>query len=337
MRLTKTVGLISAVALVAGVAACSGDSGDGDAGEMQVMMFPSVAYRLPVMVAQEKGFFDDEGVKINIIAQPNNLQGIQAMEATNTQAGMMSSSTLAQGIQAGSDVKLFCGGIDVAQSSILAPPDSDLPSVEDGATPEEVFKAMSGLKVGSQTPVGAGFQKILEAALTNGGTTDIDWVNVGGSNSVTQASLQNGSVDVAQTSPSGTQILTETGAAKLLMYLPDTTGLYRDSYGSGWVGPTKWLEENPQTAKAFCDATAVGLEYILNPENKDEVLPILMKDSGIDDIAIAEAVLETYKQGYSAELDEKVLDSTFDTFRELGIIEAEPPITAAGVVDKVGR
>ena len=337
MSVKRLSALVGVAALVAGLAACGSSDGSGNKGSMQVMMYPGVAYRLPVIVAQEKGFFEDRGVKINIIAQPNNLQGVQAMEATKSQAGMMSTATLAQGVQAGSEVQAFCGGLEVTQSSIIAPADTTLPSVHDGATAEQVLSAINGLKVGAQTPVGSGFQVMLDSALTEGGATNLTWVNVGGSNSVTQASLQNGSVDVAQSSPSGTQQLVETGVAKELAYLPDSSELYGQMYGSPWVGPTAWLKDNAETAKGFCDATADGLAFIQDPQNHDEVLKISMKDTGITDEKVADAVLETYSRGYSADLSTDVLQKTFDKYVELGIVKPEPALDASKLVNTVGR
>ncbi|MFE0748929.1 ABC transporter substrate-binding protein [Gordonia sp. NPDC058843] len=337
MSWKKLTAIAGTAAVAVGIAACGSGGSSGDAGSMQVMMFPSVAYRLPVIVAQEKGFFTDEGVTINVIAQPNNLQGIQALEATKSHAGLMGTSTFAQGIQAGSQVQAFCGGIDVTQSSIVAPAGSPLPSVSEGASPDEVFAAIKGRKVGAQTPVGSGFQVMLDGALAEGGATDLTWVNVGGSNSVTQASLQNGSVDVAQSSPSGTQQLVGTGSAKELIYLPDHSELYGQMYGSPWVGPTAWLRDNPDTAKGFCNATATALEYIKDPANRDEVRQISMKDSGITDEKVADAVLATYERGYSADLAADVIQRTFDKYVELGIVKPEPPLDASELVNTVGR
>lgn len=336
MKVNRVVAAgLAALAVLATSTACGSDDGPAD-GEMQVMMFPSVAYRLPVMVAQEKGFFDDADVKIDIVAQPNNLQGIQALEATKSQAGMVSATTFAQGVQAGSDVKMFCGGLRYAQSSLIAEAGSDLPSIEDGATPEEVLHALEGKKVGAQTPTGSGFQLLLQAAFAEAGVEDITWVNVGGSNSVTQASLQNGSVDAAQSSPPGTQTLEENGVAKVLMYMPENTSIYRDLYGSGWVGPTSWLEENEETAKAFCDATAEAVAYINDEANRDEVREIFMADTGVNDVAVADAVLETYVD-YSADVPVDVMAASFAKYEELGITKPEPALDAEELVDPVGR
>ena len=273
---------------------------------------------------------------MNLVSQPNNLQGAQALEATNSQAGQVGTATFAQGVQAGSNVQAFCGGITVTQSSIVASPDTDLPAISDGADPQDIFQAISGKKVGAQTPVGSGFQIMLDNALIEGGASNLTWVNIGGSNSVTQASLQNGSIDVSQSNPSGTQALVESGAAKELIYLPDHSELYGQLYGSPWIAPATWLENNEKTARAFCDATSVALDYIRDPRNRDGTLQVLMRDSGINDVQIADAVLKTDDE-YSADISVDVIQRTFDRYSELGIIKPEPRLDASTLVNTVGR
>ena len=347
MRLRK-LAIVAGAALPLVLTACGGGSDSDDSASssgssqqltsMKVMMFPAVAYRLPVVVAEEKGLFAEHGVKIEIVPQPNNLQGVQALEATGSQAGQVSTTTLAQAFQAGSKVKLYCGGLPHVMSTMLAPADSDLPSIESGASAEQVLKSFEGKKIGVQTPVGSGFQMLLDAALKDAGvdTSKVTWVNVGGANQVTQAALQNGDVDVAQASPPGTQTLVENKVAKPLIYMPDNSEIYGDLYGSGWAGPADWLEKNPEAAKGFCDATAEALTYINDPANKDEVLALSMKDTGVTDKAVAEAVLETYKE-YSADLPVESLAKSFAKYQELGITKPAPAVTTDALVDTVGR
>jgi len=338
MNLKKLTATVGAVALAAGLAACGGSGSDSaDAGTMQVMMFPSVAYRLPIVIAQDKGFFADKGLMLNFVATPNNLQGVQAIEATKSQAGFMAMATFGQGVQAGSDVQAFCGGIDVTQSSILAKADSELPSVHDGATPEQVFAALKGKKFGATTPIGSGFQIMTQKGMEDGGATGMTYVNVGGSNSITQASLDNGSIDVAQATPSGTQQMVVSGAAKELLYMPDVSDMFgTELYGSAWVAPTAWLERNPASAKAFCEGAKEGMDYIRDPENHDEVVKISQKDSGISDPKVTDAVLKTYDD-YSTDIPIDAMQRTFDTFVDLKILQPEPYLDATKLVNNLGE
>lgn len=322
---------LAALAVLAPVAlAACGSDDEAEAGKVRIMMFPGTATRLPVMVAQDQGFFDDEGIELEIVAQPDNLQGAQALKATKSQAGHLSVSTLAQGYQAGEKAAYFCGGVDVLQTSVVVSPKSSMKSVDEGASIEEILKGFSGKKVGVQTPVGSGFQLLFAAALEEAGATDVTYVNIGGANAVTQASLDKGSVDAAQASPPATQFMMSEGTGKRLAYLADGAPLYRDLYGSAWAGPTDWIEEHPDDAQAFCDGMQRGIDFIMDPANADDVKRVLKADTGIDG-DVADLVLETYAD-YSTKLDPARLDLTFETYTELGIIKQEPKATADELV-----
>lgn len=333
----KRNGRLLACAAVASIltlitAACSGTTGSGGSlHRVQVMMFPGVAYRLPVVIAQQQGYFQQAGIDLQIVAQPNNLQGMQAISATKSDIGMISATTLGQGFQAGTQAKLFCGGINVVQTSLVAKKGSGLPSTARGATWQDVLKSLSGKKIGIQTPVGSGLQLLFAAALKDAGATNVTYVNVGGSNSVTQASLDNGSVDVAQSSPTGTQALTNGGSIEALAYLPQGPSEYKDLYGSGWVASDTWLDQNPALAKGFCDATAKGLAFIKDPANKAATAAALQKDTGVDQ-AIANEALPTYGD-YTTAIDNARMTETFQRYVELGVLKPQPVPDVAALVD----
>ncbi|MGI5159150.1 ABC transporter substrate-binding protein [Microbispora sp. CA-102843] len=209
------IALTSAALLVAAATvACGGDgstaSGSpetttaGGTQTLRVMMFPAQAYRLPVVIAEKQGMFNKRNIKIEILEQPANLQGMQGLAATESDIGQVSTTTLVQGWQAGNKGAFFCGGINVIQTTLMAPADSTLPSTQEGATWQEVLQALKGKKIGIQTPVGSGVQLLFAAALKEAGVEDVTYVNLGGGSSAAVAALGNKSVDVAQVSPTGT-------------------------------------------------------------------------------------------------------------------------------------
>jgi NitT/TauT family transport system substrate-binding protein len=91
---------------------------------------------------------------------------------------------------------------------------SDLPSTSQGATWQQVMKSLDGKTIRIQTPVGSGLQLIFAEALREAGVTNVTYVNLGGGNDVTLAALNNGSVDVAQVNPTGTQRVQADNSAK---------------------------------------------------------------------------------------------------------------------------
>ncbi|MGE3622239.1 MAG: hypothetical protein AB7L84_17440, partial [Acidimicrobiia bacterium] len=121
------------------------------------MMFAGQAYRLPALVADQTGIFEEHGIKLETTVQPTNVGGIQGLGATSSDLGYFSIPTLTQAFQAGETAKFFCGSISVLEMTLIAKADSDLPSViEDDADPQELFDAMKGKTIGVQTPLGGG-------------------------------------------------------------------------------------------------------------------------------------------------------------------------------------
>jgi ABC-type nitrate/sulfonate/bicarbonate transport system substrate-binding protein len=310
-------------------AAAEGKSGGGT---LRVMMFPAQAYRLPVLVARDRGLFDKRGIKLEIVKQPTNLQGMQGLQATKSDIGQVSVATLGQGYQAGTRGAYFCGGLDVIQTTLMAPKGSKLPATQDGATWQQVLKALKGKKIGIQTPVGSGTQLLFAAALKEAGVTDVTYVNVGTDPSAVVAALGNKSVDVAQISPTGTQFMQDKGIGKPLVYLPDGPRAYKDLYGSGWVAPEAFLKRRPQAAKAFCDVMREALTYIKDPANSAKSAVILAKDTGISD-KVAKLVVDQTFDDHSADLDKQRLSRTFERYVQLGILKSSPKPTYGTLVD----
>ncbi|MGX4694861.1 ABC transporter substrate-binding protein [Streptomyces sp. JNUCC 63] len=325
-----SAGLLAAVT----VAACGDDSGGGTkassegGGEetVRVMMYPAQSYRLPVKIAEQEGYFKDRGIKLDVTEQPANLQGMQGLEATKSDVGIVTVGTLGQGWQAGSKGAFFCGGINVLQTTLMAPKGSKLPSTKEGASWQEVLKSLEGKKVGIQTPVGSGLQLIFAAALKEAGVKNVTYVNLGGGSSAAIASLGNGSVDVAQVNPTGKQFIENAGSGKELIYMPEGPSAYRDYYGSAWVAPTRFLTERPKVAKAFCDAIDEALTYIKDPANAKASEDMLVKDAGVTPPVAKLTVEQTYGD-FNTKMNKARLETTFDAYVKLGILKAQPDPT----------
>jgi NitT/TauT family transport system substrate-binding protein len=339
--LVRSSSVCMAAAALALVAACSSSGGNssstasakatGGAGagnttgssanlqSVQVMMFPGQSYRLPVLIAQKQGYFAKHGIKISTVVQPGSLQGAQAMVATHSQVGQLSTPTLTQGVENGSPVAFFCGGIKYLQTSLVAKNGSSLQA----GTGNEVLKELSGKKVGVQTPIGSGLQLLFASALKDAGVTNVTYVNVGGGNNVTLAALNKGSVDVAQVNPPGTQQMQVDKSAKVLTYLPASGGpAAYQLYGSGWTGQTSWLKDHPDQAKGFCDAVSEGLDYIKNPANADASAKVLAADTGVSESVATEVVKNVFID-FSTDLPKDALTKTLQYYKQIGITKTD--------------
>jgi NitT/TauT family transport system substrate-binding protein len=320
-RLVLAVAVVTAVALVAGCGSDKKKTTAAGVEKVQVMMFPGQSYRLPVVIAQEQGFFKNHGVETSIVAQPNNLQGAQAMLATKSDVGQLSTPTLAQGVENGSPVAFFCGGINVLQTTLVAKKGSSLPSTDDGTSWQDVLKSLSGKKVGVQTPVGSGLQLLFAAALKEAGVTNVTYINVGGGNDVTMAAINNGSVDAAQVNPTGTQKFQLDQATKPLIYMSTGPEAYK-LYGSAWTGQTSWIKDHPKAAAGFCDAIKEAVTWIKDPANAAGAAAALSKDTAVDPAVAALVVKDVYKD-YSADLPADILKKTFANYATYGITKSD--------------
>ena len=310
-----------------------GEDEQADLEHVQVMMFPGQSYRIPALIAEQEGFFAERGIEISIVDQPGGVTGTQGLAATESDVGYITPVTAAQGWQAGEDVTFFCGSIDVTEQSLFAPADTDLPAIQDGASAEEVFEALSGTTIGVQTPVGSGLQLFFEAAVEAEGVTDLELINTGVDLPVVVASLEGGDVDLAQTTPALTQLLQHTGDAKELIYLPDHAEHY-ELYGSAILGDGEWLENNPETAAAYCDAIEEALDFILDDANADAVDELVVEDIGVEP-EVAAMVRERSFPEFSTEIPEDVLNDTFEFNIEIGVLDPEPAPTYDNMVVEV--
>jgi len=323
--------MVTVTLLAGGLAACGSSGGSSASGNskapttVSVMAYPGQSYRLPFLAAEKEGFFKDHGISFKFVSQPNNLTGTQGMAATKAEVGYLSTTTEVQGSQAGQTYPFFCGGIKVLQTTLIADTKSKLPSMADGASWQDVLRALKGKKIGIQTPVGSGLQILFAAALKEAGLgpNDVTYVNLGGTPTTVEAALKNGSVDVAQINPPGTQLLQTKKYGKQLIYMPDGPDVYKTYYGSGMVGNPTWLKDHPDTAKAFCDAYAEGLKWVQDSANTEEAATMLSKDTGVEADAAKLVVTDTFGD-FSAELDDATMQKTFDAYVDLGIAKAEP-------------
>lgn len=330
--------MLTVTLLAGGLAACGSDDAEADSSsdgpvELTLMAYPGQSYRLPLLAADKEGFFEDHGVSLKFVDQPNNLTGTQGMAATKANFGFLSTTTAVQGFQAGQTYPFVCGGIAVLQTTLIADTDSDLPSTDDGASWQEVLQALKGKTIGIQTPVGSGLQILFSAALEEAGLSedDVTLVNLGGTPTTVQAALQKGSVDVAQINPPGTQLLETQGYGKPLIYMPEGPEIYANNWGSGLVVDPAWFEDNKETVGDFCEAYQEGLAWVQDEGNADAAASLLAADSGVPEDAAKLVVTDTFGD-FVGEMDEDAMQATFDQFVDLGIAQPDPAPTTEDLV-----
>ncbi|MGE3620985.1 MAG: ABC transporter substrate-binding protein, partial [Acidimicrobiia bacterium] len=169
---------------------------------------------------------------------------------------------------------------------------------------------------------GGGLHLFFQSAIEAVGATDMTYVNLGVNLPVVLPAVTNNQVDLAQVSPTATQMLRDNPDVKELMYLADNVDEYK-LYGSAIGGTEKFLTERPEVAKAYCEAIGEALDYILDDDNADEVNKILADDTGIT-VEAAELVRQESYTKYSTDLDEDLYNETVQKYVDLGVLKPDP-------------
>lgn len=321
----------------ASVSACSSDSGaSSEPGAITVLGYPNQVQDLLLTVAEDEGFFEEAGIAVDTADYPTSLEAGQAVKATKSDVLQMTAGSLMSSWQNGGDMQYFCGLMPTIPNEIMAVSGSGLPSMEEGASWQEVLKSLAGKKIGFPQPEGTGWWKVFVAAMGEAGVAeeDVVTVNVGTTTSAIQQLLESGQIDAAVVSSTGTQVLKESGKAVTLMPFQEGPPVYTDLFGAGYAAPRSELESRPEDFAAFCDAITRALDFVRDEANLPDVAAGLTDLQGIPPAAADIVLTEVYPL-FEVELPTDRIQRTIDFYVEEGVIEPSPLPTVDDLVADV--
>ncbi|CAI7973897.1 NitT/TauT family transport system substrate-binding protein [Frankia sp. Hr75.2] len=322
MKATLVLSLFAILGLAACGGGAAGSDGPSDRDHLEVMLLPG-SNLIPVVTAQEQGFFDAAGLKVSVVDQPAQLGSVQALTATGAELTQISTASLIESWQAGASLTAVCGGQQTQLMTLLAAKDSALPSMDSGASPAEVLRNLDGAVIGFPTPEGTGFQKQFAAALANAGVRNVTYVNVGVAAPQVYAALTNGAVDVAASFPTAAQFILDSGKGKKLLLMPDGSPLYRDAYFTVWAGLPGWVEDNPEAARKFCTAIDQALTFLHEDANDAVTTARITKTLRVSPAVASRALADGVWDTYSVKFTKEQFDSTLDILLEAGVVADE--------------
>jgi NitT/TauT family transport system substrate-binding protein len=246
-------------------------------------------FYLPCAVAQEKGFFDAEGVKVGkIFTSKGGSDTVRNIMDGGLPLGECSADSAVMAIvKRDEPFKLVAGGAKSPGSVVwVVRPDSNLKKIQDLKG-----KTMSFTSPGSVTEALAAL--VLEAA-PGIEPQDVKRIPAGGMGPGLTL-LEKGQVDAAMCSyPT---MLGQGAKYRILFY---ATEFVPDYFQTFWIARESFLKANGDVMRAFLRARARGLKFIL--ENPEEAAKIFIKTS--DAIKDIKGAMETLKH-------EGVLDGTY--------------------------
>lgn len=276
-RSSRVVVLTLLVALA--LAACGGDEAEdtttteGDSGtseattttaamEMEEITFALTNQRAiqyhPVYVAQEVGYFEEEGLDVEVVIVSGSSATVQQIIAGNVDIGNPSAPAVMQGASQGNCLKVFYSFAYQNVFGLATPESTGIESLED----------LSGNTVGISEP-GGGEVPLVRAILAGAGLeegTDYELLAVGEGGPLTFQALEDGTVQAYSSSVFDVAAV-EAAGMPLRQLMPDefkyfpstnptvTCEYYENNkdllarFGRAIAKATVWSEANPEAAK----------------------------------------------------------------------------------------
>ena len=232
---------------------------------LDVIAFPG-APNLPIFVAQEKGFFTDAGVTVNLTTTPNS-----AFQAENLAAGKFQIAGTAfdnvvayqegQGAVAiaNPDFFAFMGATQIELAFVVAP----------------VVASYADLKGKSLAldALSTGFAFVLYEMLKRGGLTASDYTMATvGATPQRWESVKAGTHTGTLTIEPFTSIAKANG----FKVLDTSTNLFPSYQGGSFAARRGWAAANPDAVKGFIKGYLAGLAWVLDPANRAAATEILL-------------------------------------------------------------
>ena len=291
---------------------------------MNVAYMPNYGSLWSVMTAKEKGYFDEEGVTVNLVEFADGPTIIAAMESGSIDVGYIGQG--AHKLCVNGQAKIFALSHISNGDALIAGP--GITKVED----------LKGKKVAYSS--GTSSEDILVNSLTKAGMTmdDITAVDMDASGIVT--AMISGGVDACATwSPNSLKILEEVKDSTKLcdnLTFSDTTVSL-----ASWIATPKYAEANQDKILRFTKALFKAMDYAAD-DHYDEVAKYVSTQTATDyDSVYAQRGDADWLTG--KEVSEGAADGTVenyykiqqDNFINSGVVEKEVPVADYVMIDNM--
>jgi NitT/TauT family transport system substrate-binding protein len=270
----------------------------------------------PAIVANEKHFFEEEGLKLDIVSAGASARALQQVAAGVAQVGSSSMVDTVRAIDAGAEVKVFTNSLAVATHSLLA--SKDIKSVKD----------LKGKRVmtGGQGDITNIWWKAMAKHYGLDPEKDVQLLYSGSSGSRMSALLAGGVDATILSTPQSFKAAQEgmTDLGPVAPFLGEFPMMI-------WHVNDDWAKKNEKLLIAFVKAHNKAVRYMSDPAHRQEVSEMLAKasNSGLDD---ALKSWDISMQVHSFVPDGAVAASTVDRVTEnlLASGDIKPPAKPAG-------
>jgi ABC-type nitrate/sulfonate/bicarbonate transport system substrate-binding protein len=250
---------------------------------IELIAFPG-APNLPIFVAQDKGFFEAAGVRVNLTTTPNSGYQAENLVAGRFQiAGTAFDNVVAyqeeQGavaLQRQPDLFAFMGATQIELAFVVAP---DIASYADLKGRSLALDALS-----------TGFAFVLYEMLARGGLAHGDYeLAPVGATPQRWESVKAGAHAGTLTIEPFTSIARNQG----FRVLDTSSRLFASYQGGSFAASRQWAATHPDALKGFIRGYLAGLDWTLAPRNRPEATAILLGRMPEIKPPVADAVMDS--------------------------------------------
>ena len=276
----------------------------------------------PIQMAFEKGFFEEEGLKVEMVKSTGSSQDLLTSGKADVGQDMLPNTVLR--IDNGLDVKIAMG-IQSGCLSIMVSPDSEIKEVAD----------LKGKKIGVPA-LGSSQMAIAQRALADVGVStsasnmEVEFVAFSGSELAMV--LENGTVDAVVASDPLSQNIVREGVGEIIFSNTDHPD-YKDEYCCVLNFNPDFVKNHPVAAEKVTRAVQKSVKFVR--ENPEETAKIQVEKEYIpkDDPAYYAEMLKAYNWGGSVEGGREGLRNNWIDLKKLELIKGDMDMEK--VIEKV--
>ena len=283
--------LASVAVFAAATMPANADSAASDASTtIKIGIYPGNISSTPWIVADEKGFFAEQGLKADIIKFNNGPALAAGVVSGSVDVAYGASSVSFDVARQSSKLLVLNDFAEFINWQVIVIKDKATSSATAGF-PENV-KSLKGLRIGLPS-LGGVVNKFVVALLKAGGlsTDDVTIIAVGAPNTAVPA-LKNGRVDAlaAVVSLQDLQRQGMEGVTVVDAGIPGNAGsTMTDVLGVIDTTSRAFMEKDPATLNKYCKAMTKAITWMKDPANRDAAADVLAKQVGISkDLALEE-------------------------------------------------
>jgi NitT/TauT family transport system substrate-binding protein len=221
---------------------------------------------LPLYLAEEEGYFKEEGLEVELVAFRGGTDLVRGMVAGAVDVAVGAMAELMVGIRSGQEIRAFYGGFNMAVFEWYAVP--EITSIE-----QTKGKRFGVTRFGSSTDY------LTRYVLNRNGLnpeTDVQIIQGGGSGA-RMAAMEAGQLDVNIYAPPETFMSADQGYSKIY----DQQDIAKDYPNHTFYAPLDFLESKPNTIKALLRAFVKGVR--LAKADRERSIKTISQRIGVDE------------------------------------------------------